>query len=110
MNLILFVIGVIIDISGVGFSYYPIFQDFDEEYIIPFPKNEDYPNQRDLIVTNVYFDCQLSDNIYSQYEIYEEPICDISKNLLILFIGVIFVGCAIMVIGAVHTPKKIKTD
>jgi len=104
----LFIFGLVLNISGATFSFYPVFQDFDEtDYVIPFYKSENYPNYLDLLIMNVNSDCSLSDNIFSQYTMNGEPICDIAKNWVNSLFGVIFVGIVLMMIGAV-LPFKIK--
>ena len=104
---LIFFIGFLIDMSGAGLSYYPVFQDFDETIEIPFYKNDDFPNQRDLFVMNVYSDCMLSDDIFSQFSMNGESMCTIAQNWVYSSITLIAIGFVILGTGAVTSPKEI---
>ena len=106
MNKPLFILGLILNMSSAGLSYYPVFQDFNEtDYTIPFQKNEDFPNQRDLFIMNVYSDCNMSDSVFSQFSMHNTPICDTAQKWLYSLLFVMFIGITMMMIGAAYNSK-----
>ena len=106
MRLIVFLGGIFITILATAFSFYPVFQDFNEsDYVIPLYKFDDYPNGKDLLIMNVYQDCKHADNIFSSYTINGDPICTIAENLVFLLIFMIVTGIIIM-IGGIFLPSK----
>ena len=107
MKLRFFILGVIITFSAVLFSFYPLFQDFNEtDYVIPLYKSENYPNYLDLLIMNVNSNCNLSDNIFSQYTINDEPICTIAQNWVNALFAVVFIGIIVMIVSGA-LPSKI---
>lgn len=101
MNKLILIIGSIVTVFSAGLSYYPVFQDFDEtDFEIPFPKNNDYPNQRDLIIMNVYSDCNQSDSFFSEFSMNGEKMCDTSKFWINSLLVLIIIGIGIMFVGA----------
>lgn len=108
MKLIIFVLGVILTFSVAGMSFYPVFQDFNEiDYEIPFHKSDDFPNERDLLIMNVYADCNFSDNVFSQFLINDEPICTVAQNWVSSLLFLLMIGIVIMIIGSL-LPTKIQ--
>lgn len=105
MNLLIFGIGVFITFFAAAFSFYPVFQDFNEtDYVIPFYKSTDYPNERDLLIMNVFYDCKNSDNIFDKYTINGDSLCTISENWIFLLSSLMIIGLILMLSGAL-LPK-----
>lgn len=101
MNKLILFIGGFITVFGAGMSYYPVFQDFNEtDFEIPFPKNNDFPNQRDLFIMNVYDNCNRSDSFFSEFLMNGEKMCDTSKMWIHSLLILIFIGIGIMFVGA----------
>lgn len=109
MRLYFFILGLGITCLVSLFSYYPVFQDFNEtDYVIPFYKYDDYPTYTDLLIVNVHQNCGLKDNIFSQYSIEGEPMCDIAQNWFNVLLVAILGGIILMMVSAA-LPPKIKT-
>lgn len=108
MNKLILIIGVTVNLSGAVLSYYPVFQDFSETgFEIPFQKNNDYPNQRDLFIMNVYSECKHSDSFFSQFSMNGENMCETSKIWIHSLLILIFIGIGIMFVGAAYRHSGI---
>jgi hypothetical protein len=109
MNLIFFVVGIFITFLAGGLSFYPFFEDFDaSDSVIPSYKFDDYTNNQDLLVMNVYQTCKYTDNIFSSHTLNGDPICTVAENLVFYLVFMIIIGMILM-IGASFFPSKEKT-
>ncbi len=111
MNLIIFVIGIFFAFFSASMSFYPVFQDFNEtDYVVPFYKSDDYPNERDLLIMNVFYDCKNSDNIFYKYTINGDPICIISENWIFSLSFMMIIGLIMMLSGALLTKFHLRPN
>lgn len=111
MNYILFFIGVSLTVTGVVFSYHPFFENYEISYLsIPYHKSDDFPKDSDMILTNVYMTCQMSDNLFINFTVNDTPICETASQLFPLLLILVLIGIVIMLIGASKCSKKIERN
>lgn len=96
----LWILGAGILISSAGLSFFPQFQDFQEEnYVVPPFRGENFPDYVDLIIMNVYMECGKSDNFYTQFPVDGIQYCSIAQNWIFTLISLTIIGFAIMIIA-----------
>lgn len=96
----LWILGATILMSSVVFSFFPVFQDFQEEnYVIPSFRGEDYPSYQDLIIMNVYMECGKSDNFYAQFPADGIQYCSIAQNWVFALLSIVTIGFTTMIVA-----------
>jgi len=95
----LWVLGAIILMSPIVFSFFPVFQNFQEEnYTIPPFRGEDYPNFQDLIIMNVYMECGKLDNFYVQFPSDGIQYCSIAQKWVFGLLSLVAIGFTTMIV------------